>query len=170
VLAVTRTPTGLIGSPGEIAVAASSPIPSAGQPPPAITTDTAASTHGNLALLTTRFPPDDMHSVSFDKLLGKRPIALLFSTPQLCTSRVCGPVTDIAVALEHQFAGRITFIHEEVFVNNQPSAGLRPQLKAFHLRTEPWLFTINRHGQIAARLEGAFGINELKQALAAALR
>ena len=30
-------------------------------------------------------------------------------------------------------------------------------MKAFHLQTEPWLFTINRHGGIAARLEGAFG-------------
>jgi hypothetical protein len=55
-------------------------------------------------------------------------------------------------------------------VNNQPSKGLRPQLKAFHLETEPWLFIINRRGVIAARLEGAFGVNEFTQALQAALR
>jgi len=61
------------------------------------------------------------------------------------------------VELQHQYGNRITFIHEEVYVNNQPSKGLRPQLKAFHLRTEPWLFTINRRGIITARLEGAFG-------------
>ena len=41
-----------------------------------------------------------MHAVSFKDVLGKRPIALLFSTPQLCISKVCGPVTDIAVQLE----------------------------------------------------------------------
>ena len=34
-------------------------------------------------------------------------------------------------------------------------------MKAFHLQTEPWLFTINRHGIITARLEGAFGTTEL---------
>ena len=62
------------------------------------------------------------------------------------------------------------FIHEEVYVDNQPSKGLRPQLKAFHLRTEPWLFAINRQGKIVARLEGAFGTTELSQALQAALR
>jgi hypothetical protein len=170
VLALTRTPRGLIGSPGEIAVAASSPIPDVGQRPPAVATDTAATVHRDLALLSTRTPPEDMHAVSFDQVLGRRPVALLFSTPQLCVSRVCGPVTDIAVSLEHQFAGRIAFIHEEVYVNNQPSQGLRPQLKAFHLETEPWLFTVNRRGIIAARLEGAFGVNEVKQALEAALR
>jgi hypothetical protein len=170
VLALTRTRTGLIGSAGEIAVAHSWPIPDVGQRPPAISTATLASAHGNISQVTTRLPPEDMHSVSFDQVLGKRPIALLFSTPQLCTSRICGPVTDVAVALQHEFSNRITFIHEEVYANNQPTQGLRPQLKAFHLATEPWLFTINRRGLVAARLEGAFGVNELRQALEAALR
>jgi hypothetical protein len=108
--------------------------------------------------------------VSLQQVLGKRPAVLLFSTPQFCVSRVCGPVTDVTVALQHEFGNRIAFIHEEVYVDNQPSRGLRPQLKAFHLRTEPWLFAINRHGVIVARLEGAFGTTELAQAIRAALR
>lgn len=169
VLSITRTPKGLIGAPGEVAVAAASPIPDVGQRPPAIATDTLASDHGNIALVTTRLPPDDMHAVSFDQVLGKQPVALLFSTPQLCISKVCGPVTDVVVSLEHEFAGRITFIHEEVYANNQPSKGLRAQMKAFHLETEPWLFTVDRQGIIAARLEGAFGVDEVRQALEAAL-
>jgi len=171
VLALTRTSGGLIGAPlREIAVAAASPIPDVGQRPPAIATDTPASVHGNTALLTTRVPADDMHAVSFKDVLGKRPIALLFATPQLCISRVCGPVTDIAADLEHRFGHQIAFIHEEVYADNQPSHGLRPQLKAFHLQTEPWLFTIDRRGQIAARLEGSFGVNAFTGALQAALR
>lgn len=169
VLALTRVRSSLIGATGEIAVAANSPIPNVGQQPPAISTDTLSSVHGNVTLLTTRVPPEEMHSVSFDQVLGKRPIALLFSTPALCTSRVCGPVTDIDVELAHQFGGRIVFIHEEVYVDNQASKGLRLQLKAFHLETEPWLFAVNRRGVIVARLEGAFGVNELHQALEAAL-
>lgn len=169
-LALTRTAKGLVGAPGEIAVAASSPIPDVGQRPPAIATDTAATVHGNPALLTTRLPPEQMAPVSFDQVLGKRPIALLFSTPQLCISRVCGPVTDVTVALQHRFGHRVTFIHQEVYVDNQPNRGLRPQLGAFHLRTEPWLFAINRRGIIVARLEGAFGTTELTRALQAALR
>jgi hypothetical protein len=170
ILVLTRTPDGLEGSSSEIALAASSPIPGVGQRPPDIATDTLASVHGNVALLTTRQPPENMHAVSFDQVLGKRPIALLFSTPELCQSRVCGPVTDIMVELQHEFAGRIVFIHEEVFVDNEPTKGLRPQLKAFHLETEPWLFTVNAAGTIAARLSGAFGVEEARSALEAALK
>jgi hypothetical protein len=169
VLSITHTAHGLIGAPGEVAVAASSLIPGVGQRAPDIATDTLASTGGNLALLTTRQPPEQMHSVSLSQVLGKRPVVLLFSTPQFCVSRVCGPVTDVTVALQHEFAGRIAFIHEEVYAHNQPKLGLRTQMKAFHLETEPWLFTINRHGIITARLEGAFGTTELRQALKAAL-
>jgi hypothetical protein len=170
VLSITRTSKGLIGAPGEIAVAKSSPIPDVGQRAPDIATDTAATVAGNVSLLTTRRPPEQMHSVSLRQVLGKKPIALLFSTPQFCVSRVCGPVTDVTVALQREFGDRVTFIHEEVYARNQPKAGLRAQMKAFHLQTEPWLFTINRRGIITARLEGAFGTTELAQALRAALR
>ena len=170
VLALTKTPGGIIGADGTIAVAASSPIPDIGQRPPDISTETLATVHRNVALLTTRTPPENMHSVSFNTVLGKKPIALLISTPQLCTSRVCGPVTDVIVQLQNDFGGRIAFIHQEVYVNNNPKLGLRPQLKAFHLETEPWLFTIDRHGVIRARLEGAFGLAEARRALDAALR
>jgi hypothetical protein len=169
VLSLTRGSRGLIAASSEIAVAPSSPIPNVGSRPPAIATDTLASVHGDASLLTTRTPPESMHAVSFNTVLGKRPIALLVSTPELCTSRVCGPVTDIMVQLQHEFGDRIVFIHQEVFVDNDPSRGLRPQLRAFHLETEPWLFTINRRGVIAARLDGAFGVNAARDALDAAL-
>jgi hypothetical protein len=170
VLALTRVGHRLIGSTAEVAVALTTPIPGPGQRPPDVATDTPASVHGKVSLLTTRLPPESMHSVSFNHVLGRRPVALLFSTPQLCTSRVCGPVTDEIVELQHTFGHRIVFIHEEVYVNNQPQRGLRPQLKAFHLETEPWLFTVNRKGIITARLQGVFGINEARAALEAALR
>lgn len=170
VLALTKVPSGLIGATGELAAAPSSEIPGVGDRPPDIATDTAATVHGDEKLLTTRLPPESMASESFNQVLGKKPVALLFSTPQLCISRVCGPVTDVAVQVQHRFGNKVTFLHEEVYVDNQPSKGLRPQLKAFHLRTEPWLFIINRRGKIVARLEGAFGINEVTQAIEAALR
>jgi hypothetical protein len=162
VLALTHAKTGLIGSPGTVAVAASSPIPSIGDTPPAIATDTT----GPIAQLTTRLPPEAMHSVSFSQVLGHKPVALLISTPQLCTSRVCGPVTDVLVSLQKEFQSKVAFIHQEVYVDNDPHKGLRPQLKAFHLETEPWLFVINRKGVIVDRFEGAFGVNEAQAALA----
>ena len=170
VLALTRVGSRLLGSTGEIPVALSTPIPSVGHRAPDIATDTLASEHGKLSLVTTRIPPENMHSVSFNQVLGKRPIALLFSTPELCKSRVCGPVTDIMVELQHEFGQRIVFIHQEIYVDNQPTRGLRPQLHSFGLETEPWLFTVNSKGVITARLDGVFGMNEARAALEAALR
>jgi hypothetical protein len=169
VLALTRVGNKLIGSTGELASALSIPIPAPGHRPPDIATDTLATTHGSVALLTTRVPPESMHSVSFNQVLGKKPVALLFSTPQLCTSRVCGPVTDILVSLQHEFP-QVTFIHEEVYVDNDPAKGLRPQMHEFGLETEPWLFIVNRRGIITARMQGAFGVNEARAALESALR
>jgi hypothetical protein len=71
-------------------------IPWVGQRPPAITTLTAADVGGDLAKIDTRVPPDQMHKVDFAKVLGKKPIVLVFATPLLCQSRVCGPVVDVA--------------------------------------------------------------------------
>ena len=110
-------------------------------------TDTLASVKGNEKLLDTRVPPSDMHKDSFDEVLGKKPVALLFSTPQLCQSRVCGPVTDVALQLKAKYGDQIEFIHQEVYADNDPNEGLRPPLQAFHLPTEPWLFVVNAERQ-----------------------
>ena len=51
----------------------------------------------------------------------------------------------------------MAFIHQEVYVDNNLNKGLRPPLRAFHLETEPWLFTVDKDGRVAARLEGSSG-------------
>ena len=63
-------------------------------------------------------------------MVGKKPVALLFATPQLCQSRVCGPVTDIEVQMEAKYGKQMDFIHQEVYVDNSVQKGLRPPLKA----------------------------------------
>ncbi|UTI63972.1 hypothetical protein NBH00_21850 [Paraconexibacter antarcticus] len=169
VLAVSRVGNRLLGAASTLKVQASSPIPGVGERPPAISTDTVASSGGDLSKIDTRLPHDDMHRVDFKDVIGKKPVVLLFATPQLCQSRVCGPVTDLELELEHTYGDRATFIHEEVYAQNDVSKGLRPQLRAFHLQTEPWLFTFDRRGRVAARLEGAFGINAFRAAVQAAI-
>jgi hypothetical protein len=167
-LSLTHTSAGVIGATGEVAVAPSSPIPGAGQRMPALSTLTTGSVR--TSLLTTRVPAEHMASASLRSLVGHRPVVLIVSTPALCTSRVCGPVTDEAVQLQQRFGNRITFLHQEVFVDNDPEKGLRPQLRALHLRTEPWVFAIDRRGVIVDRLEGAFGRHALAVAVRAAIK
>jgi hypothetical protein len=173
VLVVTKQDDGgLIGAPAQVKVTAKDRerIPDVGQVPPRISTDTVASAAGNLASIDTRRPfAPSLHKQNFKDVLGKKPVALLFATPQLCQSRVCGPVVDIALQMQQQYGDRMAFIHEEVYRDNQVSKGLRPQLRAFHLQTEPWLFAIDKNGRIAARLEGSFGVNEFRRAIQAAM-
>jgi hypothetical protein len=144
-------------------------IPAVGSVPPRIHTPTKASAGGDIASIDTRLPPDSMHDVDFADALGKKPVVLLFATPQLCQSRVCGPVVDLA---EQEKAkgdnGDVDFIHMEVFNDNRIDKGIRPQMAAFHLLSEPWLFTFNRSGRVAARIEGAYSERELAEAIAAA--
>ena len=42
-------------------------------------------------------------------------------------------------------------------------------MRAFHLPSEPWLFTVNRHGTISSVIEGAFGSELLTDAVKKAI-
>lgn len=145
------------------------PVPGPGDRPPRIHTPTEADAGGNLASIDTRLPPSSMHDADFADVLGEKPVVLIFATPQLCQSRVCGPVVDIVEQVKAKTGGDdVEFIHMEVFRDNRIDRGVRPQLAAFRLRSEPWLFTFDRTGKVAARLEGAFSEQELEQAIAKA--
>ena len=154
----------------EVASAKKDQIPDVGEPAPAVRTDTLASLKGDETLLSTRDPAaPELHKDVFADVVGKKPVALLFATPALCQSRVCGPVVDEALQLKAEYGDRITFIHQEVFEGNDANQGLRPPLRRFKLQTEPWLFTVKADGTIAARLEGSFGLRAFRRALEAAL-
>ena len=47
--------------------------------------------------------------------------------------------------------------------------GLREPLRRFGLQSEPWLFTFDADGRVAARLEGSFGTESFREAVEAAL-
>ena len=148
-----------------IKVGGSEDIPAVGERPPRIHTPTVSEVGGDVGKIDTRSPPDDMHKVDFADVLGKEPVVLLFATPALCESRVCGPVVDVAQEVEHEAGAGVNFIHMEVFNNNNASDGYRPQLLEFGLRTEPWLFVIDRKGIVRSRLQGAFSASELESAV-----
>jgi hypothetical protein len=136
-------------------------VPKVGEKAPAIHTPTPADAGGDLSKITTRVPPDTQNRVDYAEALGKEPIFLLFATPQFCQSRVCGPVVDVAEQVKQQYGGKAAFIHMEIYKDNDPSKGVRPQVRAFRLPSEPWLFAIDRRGVIRAEIEGAFGVDRL---------
>ena len=166
VLIATRNNGTLVGAPTQVEVKtkAADKIPDVGEKAPKVETDTLESVKGDEALLDTRDPASDMHE-NFAGVVGKKPVALLFATPQLCQSRVCGPVTDIALQMRAKYGDEMEFIHQEVFVDNNQQNGLRDPLKAFNLPTEPWLFVMDKQGKVTARLEGSFGVDAFETAV-----
>ena len=169
-LVLTKVGGRIVAAPSELRVSESTDIPEVGERAPEVATDTIES-GGSLEAIDTRKPPArELHEESFDDVAGTKPVALLFATPQLCQSRVCGPVTDIALQLHQRYGDRVQFIHQEVYQGNNAQNPLRPSLQAFNLQTEPWLFTVDRQGRVAARLEGSFGLRAFEDAVQAALR
>jgi hypothetical protein len=140
-------------------------IPADGEKAPRVHTPTAADVGGDLTKIDTRVPPDQMHAVDFADVAGKDPVVLVFATPALCQSRVCGPVVDVAQEVADRYDGEADFIHMEVYNDNDPGKGIRPQLRAFGLETEPWTFLIDGDGIVRDRIEGAYGVSELEQAM-----
>jgi len=140
-------------------------IPRPGQPAPKIHTPTPEDVGGDLSQITTRIPPDTQNKVDYADALGKEPIVLLFATPQFCQSRVCGPVVDVAEQVKQEYGDEAAFIHMEIYNDNDPGKGVRPQVQAFGLPSEPWLFTIDRQGRVSSVIEGAFGLDLLTKAV-----
>jgi hypothetical protein len=171
ILTVTRQGNTWLAAPAQIEVRTpkADKIPDVGEPAPKVATDTLETADGDVENIDTRVPPSDMHAASFDDVVGTKPVALLFATPQLCQSRVCGPVVDVALQLRARYGDQAEFIHQEVYAGNDPSKGLRKPLQEFNLATEPWLFAVGEDGKITARLEGSFGLDAVERALRSAL-
>jgi hypothetical protein len=181
VSAVARLDRRLVAtSPAQVTVGANNQLPQVGDRAISVHTPTVTSAHGNVKSIDTRVPPDSMHGVDLvDALKRHRPVVLLFATPALCQSRVCGPVTDVAEQVKSEHGDRADFIHMEIYQDNDVNKGVRPQVAEWGLCSkrgksvlcnEPFLFTIDRRGRIAAQLQGAYSVSELQGAVRKALR
>jgi hypothetical protein len=145
-------------------------VPGPGDKAPVINTPTEADAGGDIESIDTGVPPSTMHEEDFADVVGKEPVVLVFATPRLCQSRVCGPVVDVAEQLKADYGDEAEFIHMEIFRDNDVSKGYRPQVAAWRLPSEPWVFTIDREGMVVARLEGAFSARELEGAIQKAVQ
>jgi hypothetical protein len=139
-------------------------IPSPGDALPKVPTPTTADHHG-VNPICTRNPVCPFHATSLDQAIGgKRPIALLVSTPAYCQVAICGPVLDLFVARKASLTG-IEVIHAEVYVDDKAQT-TAPIVDALGLDYEPSLFLAAPDGTVTDRLDSIFDGNELDAALA----
>jgi hypothetical protein len=156
---------------GNLVVPAKPDAPAVGAHAIASDTPTLASTHGNLAPLTTAAHPDRaLYRISVAQALARRiPFVLTFATPKFCQSRTCGPVVDVVSAVAKKFAGTpIRFIHVEIYKQNDPAKGFNRWVTgpgSWNLPNEPFTFVVDRRGVIRAKLSGAFSVGELERTI-----
>jgi hypothetical protein len=157
-VAASPSPLGVRGAHG------GSP-PDVGDPAISVHTETVDDVK-DVSKLTTRVPPNtDMLQDDLADVLGIKPVVLVFATPALCQSRVCGPVVDVAEQVRAEIGDKAAFIHQEIYRDNKVNEGLRPQLIKWRLASEPWIFVIDSNGTITQRFEGAVSVPELRAAV-----
>jgi hypothetical protein len=140
-------------------------IPQPGEKAPVVHTPTVEDVGGNLSQIDTREPASTQHEEDLADVIGEEPVVLTFATPRLCVSRVCGPLVDISEQVKSERDDEAAFIHMEIYNDNEVDQGLRPQVKAYGLPTEPWLFIIDENGRVSTALEGILSVDELNAEL-----
>lgn len=165
VLGVTKLDQRVVGgTPVRVTVSRPKTPPAVGAVGPRVSTPTSGDV-ADLAAIDTRKPPDSMHEDDLADVIGRRPVMLMFATPGLCRSRVCGPVVDVLEEVKDENPDAAAFIHMEIWNGNSREQGQRSQVRAYGLPSEPWLFAIDARGRVAARIEGAFSPEEAEEAL-----
>ena len=153
-----RTAAVLVEDPAKVQV----PIP--GKPLIVTPTPTVADNRG-VSPICTRDPICPLHDVSLDAALAeKRPLAVLFATPALCQSRLCGPVLENLLSQHGAFGSRVRFLHVEIYTDMSGKT-LAPAVQAYHLDNEPFLFLADAQGIVRDRLDNAFDRAEVRTAL-----
>jgi hypothetical protein len=139
-------------------------LPQPGDKAPNVHTPTADDV-SDIAEIDTRDPHDTMHEDDLADVLGKEPVVLLFASPALCPSRVCGPVVDVAEQVKSEYGDEAAFIHVEPYQDNVVDKGLSAPAEEYGLPAEPWLFVIDRDGEVTKSIPGAFSAEELESAV-----
>jgi hypothetical protein len=140
-------------------------VPFPGKPMIPTPTPTVADARG-VNPICTRQPACPLHDVSLDAALAeRRPVAVLFATPALCQSRLCGPVLENLLAHRDAFADRVRFVHVEIFKALDRNAPTTEAVQAYHLEQEPFLFLAGADGVVRERLDNAYDRVEARQAL-----
>jgi len=150
-------------------------VPAPGEPAPATANLTLDSPGVPRAAIDSRasageVPDPELHGATIAaELLAGRPVLVVFSTPTFCTSRMCGPVTEMVEQLARDYADRATFVHVEIWrefedqiVNDAAREWLARD--GGELR-EPWVFLIGADGRIAARWDNVATRGEIEPLL-----
>lgn len=163
-------------------VSATSTVPVAGKPAPPSKNQTT--TDGfNIDEIDSAVPHDNMHGMTVAAAVKSgKPTVVLFAAPGFCPSFTCGPDLELVQTLQTKYGDKANFIHIEspntiqdhthegtVDPDHRQLEGhrgiLKPQVKTaeeWGLKSEPWLFFIDKDGNVYQRYEGGLTLDEVE--------
>lgn len=115
-------------------------------------------------------PDPELHVVSIaDAMRAGHPLVVVFSTPVYCTSRFCGPVTDLIAELASKYADRADFVHVEIYRSFE-TGDLNQSVSEWLMTPdgelrEPWTFLVGADGRIAGSWDTIVTRGELEPLL-----
>lgn len=130
-------------------------------------------------------PHDDMHAMTIEEAVKSgKPSIILFAAPGFCPSFTCGPDLELVQKIEEKYRDKANFLHIEapneiqnhshegpVDENHNQETGhqgvSKPQVEVareWGLKTEPWLFIVDKDGKVASRFEGGLTLDEVMPA------
>lgn len=167
VQALVQAPDGRQGAVAvAFQVAAQPTAPAPGQPAPRSRQPTIHDVSDISQIDSSADPDPRLHDLTIaDAIASGKPTVVLFATPGYCSSQFCGPSVEILKKLMPKHAGRVNFIHVEVY---KDFTKLTPSdtFTEWRLRSEPWFFIIDGQGIITDRFDGPTTLAELDAALA----
>lgn len=125
----------------------------------------------DITKIDTSDPPNpEMHRLTIaDAVASGRPTVVVFATPAFCVSRICGPVKQIVDQLYEKYKDQANFIHVEPYDLAKAVSGEGlfplPVVEEWGLQSEPWLFVIDKDGNVAAKFEGVVSPAEAESSL-----
>jgi hypothetical protein len=148
-----------------VAVSDSAATPALGSPAPRSRNLVARDVKDLRQIDTSQRPDIRLHQTRIvDAITQGKPQLIVFATPQFYTSRMCGPVVEIVKTLLPAYGKKVAFTHQEIwqdFALKQPF----PTVIEWQLRSEPWIFLVDRQGVVRAKFEGLVTARELEAAL-----
>jgi hypothetical protein len=146
-------------------VADASTTPAVGDKVPASDTATASSAADIKKISTDDDPDPRFYETSIAEAIERgEPFVAVFATPKFCASAVCGPTLDDVEPLADDFPD-ITFIHTEIYTDNDPTKPPLQQVIDWGLPSEPWVFVVDGDGRLVAKFEGSAPPQELRPVL-----
>ncbi|MEX2486415.1 MAG: hypothetical protein WD377_02230 [Nitriliruptoraceae bacterium] len=100
-----------------------------------------------------------------DALDEGRPVVIAIATPVYCSSRFCGPLTDVLADIAPDYEGTAEFVHIEVWKNfdeQQLNSSAAAWIQTETGGNEPWVFLLDGDGTVVSRWDNVLDVDALR--------